>query len=97
MRINWFKDENNLVYINGETQLAQLEQTLHFPGLAEAANALRQRDLPSRAPSVPAGGCLSPIWPLVNPLKWERIFSSLWARCRSAMSSTGRMPPLCKR
>ena len=42
MRINWFKDENNLIYINGETQLAELEKTLHFPGLEEAANELRQ-------------------------------------------------------
>lgn len=42
MRINWFKDENHLVYINGETQLAELERTLHFPGLTEAADALRQ-------------------------------------------------------
>ena len=33
MRINWFKDENHLVYINGATQLAELERTLHFPGL----------------------------------------------------------------
>ena len=32
MRINWFKDENNLVYINGATQLAELERTLRFPG-----------------------------------------------------------------
>ena len=36
MRINWFKDENHLVYINGATQLAELERTLHFPGLEEA-------------------------------------------------------------
>ena len=42
MRINWFKDENHLVYINGATQLAELEKTLHFPGLEEAANELRQ-------------------------------------------------------
>ena len=28
MRINWFKDENHLVYINGETQLTELERTL---------------------------------------------------------------------
>ena len=41
MHINWFKDENHLVYINGETQLAELERTLHFPGLADAANELR--------------------------------------------------------
>ena len=42
MRINWFKDENHLVYINGATQLAELEKALHFPGLEEAANELRQ-------------------------------------------------------
>ena len=42
MHINWFKDENHLVYINGETQLAELERTLHFPGLADAANELRR-------------------------------------------------------
>ena len=42
MRINWFKDENNLIYINGATQLTELEKTLHFPGLEEAANELRQ-------------------------------------------------------
>ena len=39
MRINWFKDENHLVYINGETQLAELERTLHFPGLEEAGQS----------------------------------------------------------
>ena len=42
MHINWFKDENHLVYINGETQLTELERTLHFPGLADAANELRR-------------------------------------------------------
>jgi hypothetical protein len=42
MHINWFRDENNLIYINGATQLAELERTLHFPGLEEAANELRQ-------------------------------------------------------
>ena len=46
MRINWFKDENNLVYINGATQLAELERTLHFPGLEEAANEPRQHPTP---------------------------------------------------
>ena len=65
MRINWFKDENHLVYINGATQLAELERTLHFPGLEEAANELRQppqrRALPSRGPSAPADGCSCPI------------------------------------
>ena len=33
MRINWFKDENHLVYINGATQLAELERTLFVPDL----------------------------------------------------------------
>ena len=42
MHINWFKDENHLVYINGETKLTELERTLHFPGLADAANELRR-------------------------------------------------------
>ena len=42
MHINWFRDENNLIYINGATQLAELEKTLRFPGLEEAANELRQ-------------------------------------------------------
>ena len=37
MRINWFKDQDHLVYINGATQLEELERTLHFPGLTEAA------------------------------------------------------------
>ena len=61
MRINWFKDENHLVYINGATQLAELERTLHFPGLEEAANELRQHPTAEgftiKAPSAPAGGC----------------------------------------
>ena len=42
MLINWFRDQDHLVYINGETQLAQLEKTLRFPGLQEAAEALGQ-------------------------------------------------------
>ena len=46
MCINWFKDENNLVYINGATQLAELERTLRFPGLEEAANELRKHPTP---------------------------------------------------
>lgn len=46
MRTSWFKDENHLVYINGATQLAELERTLHFPGLEEAANALRLAPTP---------------------------------------------------
>ena len=64
MRINWFKDENHLVYINGETQLAELERTLHFPGLEEAANELRQHPTAEgfsiKAQSAPAGGFLCP-------------------------------------
>ena len=41
MHINWFRDENNLIYINGATQLAELEKTLRFPGLEEAATSGR--------------------------------------------------------
>ena len=33
MQIHWFQNEDHLVYINGATQLADLERTLHFPGL----------------------------------------------------------------
>lgn len=39
-------DQDHLVYINGETQLAQLEKTLRFPGLQEAAEALRDNPNP---------------------------------------------------
>ena len=46
MLINWFRDQDHLVYINGETQLAQLEKTLRFPGLQEAAEALRDNPNP---------------------------------------------------
>ena len=61
MHINWFKDENHLVYINGETQLAELERTLHFPGLADAATSCgsipQRRASPSRDRSAPAAVC----------------------------------------
>lgn len=46
MQIHWFQNEDHLVYINGATQLADLERTLHFPGLEEAANALRRHPTP---------------------------------------------------
>ena len=46
MLINWFRDQDHLVYINGETQLAQLEKTLRLPGLAEAAESLRAHPTP---------------------------------------------------
>ena len=61
MHINWFKDENHLVYINGETQLTELERTLHFPGLADAANELRRHPTAEgftiKGRSAPAAGC----------------------------------------
>lgn len=73
MRINWFKDENNLVYINGATQLAELERTLRFPGLEEAANELRKHPTPEglhhqgawphQWPSVRAGSGLRGAYP----------------------------------
>ena len=37
MQIHWFQNEDHLVYINGATQLADLERTLHFPGLEPCA------------------------------------------------------------
>ena len=46
MLINWFRDQDHLDYITGETQLAQLEKTLRFPGLQEAAEALRDNPNP---------------------------------------------------
>ena len=46
MRANWFKNEDHLVYISGDTQLAELERTLKFTGLKEAAEALH--DAPIR-------------------------------------------------
>ncbi len=41
MRINWFRMKQSGLYINGATQL-ELERTLRFPGLEEAANELRK-------------------------------------------------------
>lgn len=46
MRIHWFTEQDHLVYINGETQLAQLERTLGFPGLQQAAEELRRSPTP---------------------------------------------------
>ncbi len=40
MNINWFRDENNLVYINAEKDLHRLEVQLQLPGLEEAATEL---------------------------------------------------------
>ncbi len=58
MRINWFKDENNLVYINGATQLAELERTLHFPGWRRPPTSCgsipHRRASPSRGMAAPA-------------------------------------------
>lgn len=40
MNINWFCNEDNLVYINAEKDLHRLEVQLRLPGLEEAAKAL---------------------------------------------------------
>ena len=40
MNINWFRDEDNLVYINAEKDLHRLEVQLQLPGLEEAATEL---------------------------------------------------------
>ena len=41
MHVSWFKNEEHLVYINGETELPALEKALKFPGLTAAAAQLR--------------------------------------------------------
>ena len=76
MQIHWFQNEDHLVYINGATQLADLERTLHFPGLEEAANALRRHPTPEG---------LTIKGPKRSTSRWERISSSIWVKCRSAM------------
>ena len=40
MNINWFCNEDNLVYINAEKDLHRLEVQLRLPGLEEAAKSL---------------------------------------------------------
>ena len=42
MNILWLQDPDNLVYVNAEKDLPMLERRLKLPGLAEAAQALRQ-------------------------------------------------------
>ena len=46
MNINWFRDEDNLVYINAEKDLHRLEVQLRLPGLEEAATALHNNPTP---------------------------------------------------
>ena len=41
MHVCWFKNEEHLIYINGETELPALEKALKFPGLTAAAAQLR--------------------------------------------------------
>lgn len=95
MRINWFKDENNLVYINGATQLAELERTLRFPGLEEAANELRKHPTPEgftiKGHGRTSGRLFVPDLASGSISRWGRTFSSSWGKCRSATSSTGWM------
>ncbi|MBE6989475.1 MAG: hypothetical protein E7426_01850 [Ruminococcaceae bacterium] len=42
MNINWFTDEDNLIYINAEKDLHRLESQLRLPGLEEAATELHE-------------------------------------------------------
>lgn len=42
MNILWLQDPDNLVYVNAEKDLPMLERRLKLPGLAEAAQTLRQ-------------------------------------------------------
>lgn len=85
MHINWFRDENNLIYINGATQLAELEKTLRFPGLEEAANELRQHPTAEgftiKGPKRTSGR-LSCGLTFGRHTEGGNIFFS-WARCRS--------------
>ena len=46
MNINWFRDEDNLVYINAEKDLHRLEVQLRLPGLGEAATMLHENPTP---------------------------------------------------
>ena len=61
MLINWFRDQDHLVYINGETQLAQLEKTLRFPAFRRrqrpCGTTPTPRATPSRGPSAPVAAC----------------------------------------
>lgn len=41
MNVNWFKNQDHLVYINGEKDLPALEKQLKLPGLAAAAKEFR--------------------------------------------------------
>ena len=63
MRINWFKDENHLVYINGATQLAELEKRrCIFPAWRRrptSCGSIHGGGLyHQRGPGAPADGCL---------------------------------------
>lgn len=40
MNINWFKDEDHLVYLDAEKELKRLEKLLKLPGLEAAAREL---------------------------------------------------------
>lgn len=42
MNLLWLQDPDNLVYVNAEKDLPMLERRLRLPGLAEAAQVLRQ-------------------------------------------------------
>ncbi len=46
MNVSWFKDQDHLVYINADKDLAELESRLKLPGLAEAAEHLHKHPTP---------------------------------------------------
>ena len=56
MHVSWFKNEEHLVYINGETELPALEKALKFPGLTAAAAQLRDQMLALKGEKVMASG-----------------------------------------
>ncbi len=41
MNVKWFENQNHLVYLNAEKDLASLEKQLKLPGLRQAAEGFR--------------------------------------------------------
>ena len=87
MLINWFRDQDHLVYINGETQLAQLEKTLRFPGLQEAAEALR--DNPNPEGYTIKGNERSMKYHLPGSAAYERTIAEVWFASEEAAEAAG--------
>lgn len=46
MNINWFKNQDHMVYVDAEKDLTSLETQLRLPGLAETARKLHEAPVP---------------------------------------------------